>query len=88
MVFRTIRAPLPDDSCYLSVAAMHPALGPFFTASFRGQRSRSALHSDEAGLKYLIRRVTDLKVIAAVVAQSALFVDDYSVWQCVDCALH
>ena len=54
---RTIKAPLPDDTCHLSVSAMHPELGPFFMASFRGRRSRSAVHSDEAGLQYLFRHV-------------------------------
>ena len=59
LISRTIKAPLPDDSCFLSVSATHPEMGAFFVASFKGKRSRSSLHSDEAGFQFLIRHVTD-----------------------------
>ena len=46
---------MPDETCYLSVSATHPEMGSFFLAAFKGKRSESALHSDVAGFKYLIR---------------------------------
>jgi hypothetical protein len=52
---RHIKAPMPGETCYLSVSAMHPEMGPFFLAAFKGKRSESALHSDVAGFDYLIR---------------------------------
>jgi len=54
---RLIKAPLPAESCYLSVSATHPEMGPFFTANFKGRHSRSTVHSDIAGFYYLIRWV-------------------------------
>ncbi|BDA45180.1 hypothetical protein COCOBI_06-6630 [Coccomyxa sp. Obi] len=50
-----IRAPLPDDRCWLEVSAVHPEMGPFFEARLTAARSAAAGRSESAGLTYLWR---------------------------------